>query len=144
VRLVIAVAALALTGCASSRLPAETPAGTALDVATSVRDTAAQTAGAANAGVTPERLQALWGDAVEAEDEVLKAVPSGVAAKAPLLAAAAATRSAAEALSRVGGRARARAQLARAQARLGQVADALAPQLPDRALALERLREPLV
>jgi hypothetical protein len=143
VRLAVALTALALAGCATARPAPETPDGAALDVATSIRSTAAQIAGAANAGVTGARKQQLWGDAIEAEDEVLKTVPSQVAAKGPLLAAAAATRSAGEGLTRAGGIPDTRAQLAQAHARLVEVADALAPRLPDRALALARLREPL-
>jgi hypothetical protein len=141
-RAALALAALALTGCASSRLPAESPDGAALDVALLVRQSAADTAGAVAGGATPKRVQAIWGDAIEAEDEAHRIVPSTTAAKAPLLAAAAATTQAAQALG-LHAPADARSRLVAAQAQLGRVADAVEPRLPERAQTVERLREPL-
>jgi hypothetical protein len=137
------LAALALAGCSSARLPAETPDGAALDVALSVRETAAGTAGAAVSGANPARLRQLWGDAVEAQHEALKVVPSVSSAKPPLIEAADATTLAAQALATRAGAGAARTQLDRAQAALGQVADALDGRLPDRSLQVARLREPL-
>jgi hypothetical protein len=135
--------ALALSGCASSRLPAETPDGAALDVALHVRETAAQVAGALAGHATPARLQQLAGDAADAQSQARRSVPSTVTAKGPLLAAAGATSGAAHALTLSGGAAVARTQLARAQHSLGQVADALEPYVTGRTLALDKLRAPL-
>jgi hypothetical protein len=137
------LAALALSGCASSRLPAEPPASVALDFGLSVRSAAAQIAGAANGHATPARIQQLLGDAAAAQSDARRLVAPDVAAKGPLLAAAGATASAAHALTRPGGAAAARAQLGRAQAALGQVADAVAPHVTGRDGAIERLRAPL-
>jgi hypothetical protein len=137
------LATLALAGCASSRLGAETPDGAALDVGLSVRDAAAQVAGALAGHATPARIQELVGDAAAAQSDARREVPSTVTAKGPLLAAAGATAGAAHALTLSGGAAVARTQLARAQQALGLLADAVAPRVPDRTLAIERLREPL-
>jgi hypothetical protein len=142
-RTALLAAALALSGCASSRLPAETPAGAALDVGLSVRDAAAQVAGAVAGHATPARIQQLVGDAAETQSEARRSVPSTVTAKGPLLAAAGATAGAAHALTLPGGAAVARTQLARAQQALGQVADAVEPRVPGRDGAIERLRTPL-
>jgi hypothetical protein len=142
-RAALVLAALALGGCASSRLPAETPDGAALDVGLHVRDTAAQVAGALVGHATPARIQQLVGDAADAQAQARRSVVSTVTAKGPLLAAAGATSGAAHALTLSGGAAVARTQLTRAQQALGQVADALEPRLPDRALSIARLREPL-
>jgi hypothetical protein len=142
-RAALLAAALVLSGCASSRLPAETPDGAALDVGLHVRDTAAQVAGALAGHATPARIQQLAGDAADAQSQARRSVPSTVTAKGPLLAAAGATSGAAQALTLAGGAAVARTQLTRAQQALGQVADAVEPHVRDRPLAIERLRAPL-
>jgi hypothetical protein len=137
------LAALALSGCASSRLPAEPPAGVALDFGLSVRSAAEQIAGAANGHPTPARIQQLLGDAAAAQADARRLVEPTVAAKGPLLVAAGATSGAAHALTLPSGAAVARAQLARARLALGQVADAVEPHVPGRSGAIERLRAPL-
>ena len=134
--------ALALAGCASSREPAETPDGAALDVAALVRQNASEEAGALAGGATAPRRQALWGDAIEAADEAHRTVPSSTDAKPPLLLAAAASTDAAQALA-LGDPGEARAQLTRAHYLLDQVADALSGRVPGRSDLLARLREPL-
>jgi hypothetical protein len=139
----LAAAALAVAGCASSRLPAETPDGAALDVGLSVRDAAAQVAGAVNGQATPARIQQLLGDAAAAQSDARRLVPSTATAKGPLLAAAGATAGAAHALTLSGGEAVARTQLARAEQALAQVADAVQPRVTDREGAVARLRAPL-
>jgi hypothetical protein len=142
-RAALVAAALALSGCASSRLPAETPDGAALDVGLSVRDAAGQIAGAIDGHATAARIQQLVGDAAEAQSEARRSVPSAATAKGPLLAAAGATSGAAHALTLAGGAAVARTQLARAQQALGLVADAVEPHVPGREGTIERLRAPL-